>query len=105
MTTLRLYLITSQKQKDRDESATYDPVSSSDELPDLFVPVEMEKEVKPKIPEVIFTPGQVVFQDDTVSEGNLAAATVESIQSRDNGFSGEIVAFENVAAGSILLDV
>ena len=105
MTTLHLYLITSQKQKDRDESATYDPVSSSDELPDLFVPVEMEKEVKPKIPEVSFTPGQVVFQDDTVSEGNLAAATVASIMSRDNEHSGEIVAFENVAAGSILLDI
>ena len=67
-------------------------MSSSDELPDPFVPVEMEKEVRPKIPEVSFTPGQVIIQDDTVhlnlstivSEGNLAAATLESIKSHDN---------------------
>ena len=88
MTTLRLYLITSQKQKNRDESATYDPVSSSEELPDPSVPVEMEKEVKPKIPGVRLTPEQLIYQDDivhlnlsaTISEENLAAATVDSIK-------------------------
>ena len=88
MTTLRLYLITSQKQKNRDESATYDPVSSSEELPDPSVPIEMEKEVKPKIPEVSFTPEQVIYHDDkvhlnlsaTLSEENLAASTVDSIK-------------------------
>ena len=88
-------------------------MSSSDELPDPFVSFEMEKEVRPKIPEVSFTPGQVIIQDDTVhlnlstivSEGNLAAATMESIKSHDNEHSGEIVAIENVAAGSICLDI
>ena len=55
MTTLRLYLITTQKQKDSNESATYDPLSSSE---DFLIPLHLtkwKKEVKPIIPEVIYT--------------------------------------------------
>ncbi|XP_061194678.1 uncharacterized protein LOC133202815 [Saccostrea echinata] len=103
MSTLRLYLITSKKHHDG-ESTINDRYSSGEDLPDPMLSlVHIEKEG---------APGTASSPDDAshlnipdhISEGDFPPATLKSAQSPVNVLPGEIVTFENVPAGSILLD-
>lgn len=113
MTTLRLYLMTSKKQRDGGESAVDDPHSSGgEELPDPQL-TDVHVEVVPEIATVssedplnisVNCMGPSNTPDHT-TEDNLAAATLASTLSLANAFSEEVVNLSNVPAGSVLLDI
>lgn len=108
MTTLRLYLMTSKKQRDGGESAIDDPNSSGgEELPDpqlTNVHVEVASEIATVSSE---DPLSISFDcmPDHTTEDNSAAATLASTLSLENVTSEEVVTISDVPAGSILLDI